>query len=112
MTLIEGIGCTLLIFGVLFSFVGVVGVLRLPDTYTRLHATGNTGTLGIFFLCAGAVVLMPPAAPKLIVLGVFIVFTGPVAAHAIAAAVYRSELTTMLDDYSVPKGAARPNSGD
>jgi monovalent cation/proton antiporter MnhG/PhaG subunit len=112
MTLIEGIGCTLLIFGVIFSFVGVVGVLRLPDTYTRLHATGNASTLGIFFLCLGAGILMPPAAPKLIVLGVFIVFTGPVASHAIAAAVYRSELTTMLDDYSVPKNQVRVNSGD
>lgn len=89
MTLLEGVGCTFLIFGFLFSLVGVIGILRLPDTYSRLHASGHTGTVAIFFLCAGAAVLMPAFSPKLIALSIFIVFSGPVASHAIAAAVHR-----------------------
>jgi multicomponent Na+:H+ antiporter subunit G len=91
MTLIEGIGCTFILFGLFFSFLGVVGILRFPDTYTRLHASGKTGTLGIFFLCLGAAFLLPSSAFKSIILGAFIIFSGPVASHAIALAVYRSE---------------------
>lgn len=103
MTLQEGVACTFLIFGVVFSFLGVVGVLRLPDTYTRLHASGKTGTLGVAFLCVGAAVMSPPDSPKLVILGLFIIFSGPVASHAIAAAVHRSQLhsrTGDIDDIS------------
>lgn len=98
MTLQQGIACTLLILGVVFSFLGVVGILRLPDTYTRLHASGKTGTLGVLLLCVGAAVLSPSDAPKLIILGLFLVFSGPVASHAIAAAVHRSEQITRTGD--------------
>jgi monovalent cation/proton antiporter MnhG/PhaG subunit len=73
-------------------------VLRLPDTYTRLHASGKTGTLGVAFLCIGAAVMSPADSPKLIILGLFIVFSGPVASHAIAAAVHRSQLTQRAGD--------------
>lgn len=91
MTLLQTLGTSLLIFGVLFSVSGVVGVLRLPNIYSRLHASGNTGTLGIGFLCLGAMVLQPQFAFKLITLLLFIIFTGPVASHAIATAEHRLE---------------------
>jgi monovalent cation/proton antiporter MnhG/PhaG subunit len=95
MTFFQTLGVTLLIFGVLFSVLGVVGVLRLPNIYARLHASGNTSTLGIGFLCLGAMVLQPQFSFKLITLLLFIVFTGPVASHAIATAEYRREKSEM-----------------
>jgi multicomponent Na+:H+ antiporter subunit G len=98
MTLQELIGVVLLTFGLAFNFLGVVGVLRLPDTYTRLHASGKTGTVGVAFLCLGAAVLTPADAFKLIVLALFIAFAGPVASHAIAAAVRRSEPSHHLEE--------------
>jgi multicomponent Na+:H+ antiporter subunit G len=98
MTLQELIGVTLLTLGLAFNFLGVVGVLRLPDTYTRLHASGKTGTVGVAFLCLGAAVLTPVDAFKLVVLALFIAFAGPVASHAIAAAVNRSSQTHDLDE--------------
>lgn len=98
MTIVEGIACTCLIIGFLFSLLGVIGILRLPDTYTRLHASGKTGTIGIFFLCVGAAILMPFSTPKLVALGIFIVFSGPVASHAIAAAVFRCFIGKGADD--------------
>jgi multicomponent Na+:H+ antiporter subunit G len=89
MGLSEIIGAILLIIGALFSILGVVGILRLPDTYTRLHASGKTSTLGVLFLCAGTAVILPDATLRLIALGIFLIFSGPVGSHAIAAAVHR-----------------------
>lgn len=98
MILLELIGSAFLIAGVFFSLLGVVGLIRLPDTYSRLHASGKTGTLGVVFLCVGAGFIMPEAIPKVMALGLFIVFSGPVASHAIAAAVYRKDQASEEDD--------------
>lgn len=87
--ILEIIGAILVVIGVMFSILGVVGVLRLPDTYTRLHASGKTSTLGVVFLCAGVGLMMPSTLPKVISLSLFIIFAAPVGSHAIAAAVHR-----------------------
>lgn len=87
--ILDAIGVFFILVGVLFSVLGVVGLLRLPDTYTRLHASGKTGTLGVVFICLGTGFFLPDAALKLLGLVIFIVFTGPVGSHAIAAAVHR-----------------------
>lgn len=83
------IGATLIVIGVIFSALGVLGVLRLPDTYTRLHASGKTSTLGVIFLCAGVGIIMPAAILKVISLSLFVIFAAPVGSHAIAASVHR-----------------------
>lgn len=86
-------GLFFLIFGVVFSFLGVFGILRLPDTYSRLHASGKVGTLGVIGLCIGCAFLMPSAALKVLALSIFLVFSGPVGSHAIAAGIHRAEQT-------------------
>lgn len=85
------LGLFFISFGVIFSLFGVVGILRFPDTYSRLHATGKIGTLGVIGLCIGVAFLMPETTLKLIVLSIFIIFSGPVTSHAIAAATKRKE---------------------
>ncbi len=87
--LLEILGVTALIFGLFFCAVGVLGVIRLPDTLTRLHASGKVATLGVFGLLLGATLLMPSTALRLLALGLFVLLTSPVATHAIAASVYR-----------------------
>jgi len=87
--LLEILGVTALIFGLFFCAVGVLGVIRLPDTLTRLHASGKVATLGVFGLLLGAALLMPSTALRLLALGLFVLLTSPVATHAIAASVYR-----------------------
>lgn len=89
MTLIEGIGVTFFLFGITFSALGVLGIVRLPDVYARLHASGKTATLGLMFICLGAAILMPSHAIKLAALLFFMLFSAPVVSHAIAAAVLR-----------------------
>lgn len=84
-------GVAALLFGLFFCAVGVIGVTRMPDSLTRLHASGKVATLGLFGLLLGSAVLMPSAGLRLLALGLFVLLTSPVATHAIAAAVYRRE---------------------
>ncbi|MBI1256706.1 MAG: Na+/H+ antiporter subunit G [Chloroflexi bacterium] len=87
---LEIIGLIFVWIGVGFSVVGIVGLVRLPDIYTRLHATGKVSTVGICSLLLGAAFLMPSAALKLVALALFAVLTLPVSTHIIAAAAYRA----------------------
>ncbi|QPC85056.1 monovalent cation/H(+) antiporter subunit G [Phototrophicus methaneseepsis] len=96
------LGSGFIIFGVVFSVLGVIGILRLPDTYSRLHASGKVGTLGVIGICIGAAILMPSAALKVIALSLFLVFTGPVSSHAIAASLHRHEVRILVTDPTHP----------
>ncbi len=87
--LLEFVGVGALIFGLFFCAVGVLGVIRMPDSLTRLHASGKVATLGLFGLLVGAALLMPSAWLRLLTLGLFVLLTSPVATHAIAASVHR-----------------------
>lgn len=89
--LIELAGVVALLFGLFFCAVGVLGVIRMPDSLTRLHASGKVATLGLFGLLLGAALLMPSTSLRLLALGLFVLLTNPVATHAIAASVYRRQ---------------------
>jgi multicomponent Na+:H+ antiporter subunit G len=84
----EIIGVLLIAVGVFFCTVGVVGIMRMPDVYSRIHASGKVATLGIFGLLLGTAFLVPESTLKLLGLGIFLLVTSPVASHASAA--YRS----------------------
>jgi multicomponent Na+:H+ antiporter subunit G len=88
--LTELIGLAFIVIGVFFSTVGVFGIVRLPDVYTRIHASGKVATLGIFGLLIGTALLLPETTLKLLSLGLFLLITSPVASHAIASAAHRS----------------------
>ncbi|GAB4481454.1 MAG: monovalent cation/H(+) antiporter subunit G [Anaerolineae bacterium] len=83
------VGLIVLWMGVLFSVIGVIGLIRFPDVYTRLHASGKVSTLGLLGLLVGAALLLPNAVLELLALLVFTVITGPVASHAIGLAAHR-----------------------
>ncbi len=102
--MLDALGVACLLFGLFFCAVGVVGVVRLPDTLTRLHASGKVATLGLFGILLGAALLMPSTALRLLTLGLFILLTSPVATHAIAAAVYRrQEIAVELIEKETPE---------
>lgn len=76
--------------GCAFSLIGAIGMLRLPDVYTRMHAAGMTDTLGVGLILLG---LMLQAGwtlitVKLLLIIVFLFFTSPTAAHALAHAAF------------------------
>jgi multicomponent Na+:H+ antiporter subunit G len=84
MPLTDWIGMGFVVFGLFFFVVGIVGVLRLPDARTRLHASGKVATLGLFGLLVGGSFLVPPLMPRLLLLGLFFLLTAPAASHVIA----------------------------
>jgi multicomponent Na+:H+ antiporter subunit G len=86
-----------IVAGLFFMLVGTIGVLRMPDVYTRLHAAGMTDTMGAGFLLAGMAVVTiegmlhhePGYGFVLIRLALtyaFLLFTSPIATHALARA--------------------------
>jgi multicomponent Na+:H+ antiporter subunit G len=90
LSILDLLGMFFIIFGVFFYTVGVVGLLRFPDVYMRIHSAGKVSILGIVGMLAGAALLMPASILKVLALGIFMVITQPVAAHAVASAAYRS----------------------
>ena len=84
----------LLLIGSVFAIIGGIGLLRLPDFYTRVHAVGVADTMGaacILLSCsfeAGFSLITV----KLITVWAFIYLTGPAATHALAKAAYSKGL--------------------
>jgi len=90
--------------GLFFVLAGTVGVLRLPDFYTRLHAAGMTDTLGaeliLFALLLQADSLQMVL--KILLVAFFLFVTSPTATHAVAHAAYRAGLKPLLGPYRAP----------
>ncbi|MDX2141187.1 MAG: monovalent cation/H(+) antiporter subunit G [Chloroflexota bacterium] len=84
------LGAAALIFGLFFSVVGIIGLIRFPDVYCRIHASGKVATLGLVGLLVASAIAIPETALKALALALFVVITSPVASHAIASAAYRT----------------------
>jgi multicomponent Na+:H+ antiporter subunit G len=84
----------LLMLGLLFILLGVVGILRLPDFYTRLHAMGKCDTLGVTLVLLALAVYegWSLASAKLLLISVFIGLANPTATHALGRAALKSGL--------------------
>jgi multicomponent Na+:H+ antiporter subunit G len=84
----------LLVLGLLFILLGVVGILRLPDFYTRLHAMGKCDTLGVTLMLVGLAVYegWSLGSVKLLLISVFIWLANPTATHALGRAALKSGL--------------------
>ena len=92
----------LLILGLLFILAGVLGVLRLPDFYTRLHATGKCDTLGVTFVLLALAIYagVSLVTVKVLLIWVFIGLANPVATHALGRAAMKSGLAPRLGQQS------------
>lgn len=78
----------LLLGGGFFAVTGGIGVLRLPDVYTRLHASGMTDTMGAGMILTGLMLQagLSLATAKLFFVLLFLWLTSPLATHAVARA--------------------------
>ncbi len=81
-----------LIVGTTFSVLGVVGFIRFPDVYTRLHTTGKVGVFGVVFLLFATSLIIPAAGSRAVVLVALLLVVGPVTAHALASAAFRLKI--------------------
>ena len=88
----ELVAAVLLAAGLVFNFLGCLGLVRLPDVYTRLQASTKCVTLGTCLILLAVIVAtgVGSAAAKALIIGAFILLTCPTAAHALARGSYRS----------------------
>ena len=78
--------------GILALLIGSLGLLRLPDVYCRIHAVGMIDTAGASFIILGMIIHegFTLVTVKLVLIGVFMFFTSPIATHAVAQVAYKS----------------------
>lgn len=83
-------------FGFFFIFLGMIafiisaiGLLRMPDLYSRIHAGAKSPTMAIILIIVGGIFLEPTWAAKLILLAVFVLATNPLSSSVIARASHK-----------------------
>ncbi|KAB2845332.1 MAG: monovalent cation/H(+) antiporter subunit G [Burkholderiales bacterium] len=98
--MIEAASWVCLIAGGFFCLVGAIGLLRMPDFYTRMHAASVTDTLGAGLILLGLMLQAGPTlvAVKLLMVGLLLFFTAPAAAHALAKAAMTRGLVPALPE--------------
>ncbi len=103
--LLEIICLVLAAFGVFLQIVAAVGVVRMPDLLTRMHASSKAATLGAALIILAAGIHFGGTGPvvRAILIILFLFITAPVAAHMIGRAGYRSGVKmadeTVIDEY-------------
>jgi len=101
---IDALSWVCLVAGGLFSVVGAVGVLRMPDVFTRMHAASVIDTLGAGLILLGLLLQagVTLVAVKLLMVGLLIFFASPTATHALARAAMVRGLEPLLADKQDP----------
>lgn len=86
--MIDLLSWLLLLLGGFCAVVGGIGMLRLPDFFTRLHAAGVTDTSGAVLILIGLMLQagLTQVTIKLILILVFLLISSPTATHALAQA--------------------------
>jgi multicomponent Na+:H+ antiporter subunit G len=97
MRLLDLIALILTLIGVCFMLISSIGLLRMPDLYTRIHASGKTGTLGIAGVLLGVAFHQADliTAAKMVALIAFFLLTAPAAAHMLDRAAYLTGVKPM-----------------
>jgi len=96
---------TLLMGGSFFLLVGGIGLMRLPDIYSRLHAAGVTDTMGAFLIIAGLGLQagLTIIGFKLLLILIFLWFTSPVSSHALGqSALYSGRRPILAANHLTP----------
>jgi len=88
----EAAGVVLCLLGSFSMLLAAVGLLRMPDLFTRMSATSKAATLGAVFVLTGAALSFDDLGIAVRALGsvVFLFLTAPVASHLIGRAAYRN----------------------
>lgn len=103
----------LILLGSFFTVIGALGLLRMPEIFTRMHAASVTDTLGVGFLILGMAV---QAGLSLVTLKLFFLlalffFTAPVVTHALARACLHENIEPLLAEDRRKSSRKRKASG-
>jgi multicomponent Na+:H+ antiporter subunit G len=98
--LIDLASWALILVGSFFIVAGAIGIMRLPDVYTRMHSASVIETLGAGFLFAGLMLQagFSQVTLKLLFILLLFFFTGPAITHALAQAALAADLEPELDE--------------
>src|SRR5574339_521760 len=102
--MIDVVTAVLWVIGSAFAFLAALGVVRMPDVFTRMQASTKASTLGLGLLLLGAAAQMGDfgSVIRIASIGAFVLLTTPVAGHVIARASYLADVPlwsgTVLDE--------------
>jgi len=103
MLVLSIIGYFLITLGIIFLFLGSLGILRMPDVYNRLQAGTKATTLGALSAIIGVGLVEPSWFWKTLIIALFIVLTNPIGSHNIARASRKAGISpcekTGIDKY-------------
>ena len=93
-TVLSVLASVLLLLGALLGLIGAIGVIRLPDSYTRMHSASKAGALGAALILTGVAAASEGAfALAALFAAAVLLATAPLAAHAMARAAHRAGIT-------------------
>lgn len=101
------------LIGAMLVLLAAVGIVRMPDLFTRMQAATKASTLGLGCLLAAAAVELADSSTliRAISIGAFVMLTSPVANHVIARAAYLTKAPlwsgTVLDEWEADRCEAR-----
>ncbi len=103
----------LILIGAVFTFIGSLGILRLPDFFTRLHGPTKATTLGVGSTLLGSMVYFTGATGEFsiheVLITLFLMMTAPLSAHMLAKAGLHHRLPSIaVPPEKVPSEEQRP----
>ncbi len=100
MMIVDILSWICLILGSIFCIIGGLGLLRLPDFYSRMHGGGITDTLGASLVLVGLMLQggLTEVTVKLVMILVVLLITSPTSTHAVGKAAFTSGLKPFLGD--------------
>ncbi|MEQ8350004.1 MAG: monovalent cation/H(+) antiporter subunit G [Leptospiraceae bacterium] len=94
----SGISIAFVVAGIFFMLVGSVGIVRLPDFFSRTHAVSKSDTLGMLLAIIGLIVFegFTLSSLKLALVVIFIALANPIGTHALGRAAFRKGVKPIL----------------
>lgn len=86
--MLEFIATIFIATGTLFLLIATLGLLRMPDAITRMHAATKASTLGTVLIIIGAIGFEPSLWFKLLLLALFILLSNPLSSSILARSHY------------------------
>lgn len=102
--MIEFLGIVLMLAGTFFVLVASIGLLRLPDPYTRLYAVTKASTVGIGLIMFSVMIFYSdaPVVTRAVTVLVFVALTSPISGHMLGRAAYDGDVAlwegTVVDE--------------
>lgn len=101
--MLEFFGFGFITLGTLSFVISAIGLMRMPDVYSRMHVGAKSTTIGILLVILGSIFIEPSWSMELILLAIFILLTNPLSSSVIGRATHKISTPTLknlkLDEF-------------